>query len=211
MKIEKLDQRDDTLINRLMDIWENSVRATHLFLKEEDILRIAEYVPQVLTQIPVLIAAKKDGKIVGFMGINQDSLEMLFILDKERGQGIGKKLLEYAILNEHVDRLSVNEQNPQARGFYEYMGFAVERRSEQDDQSNPFPLLHMRYNEKRIKMKSKKTLTFSIALMIVVLVLMLFGIYFGKLSDTAIRIVGITVLLDLVMIVFNYMSIKKMK
>lgn len=60
-------------------------------------------------------------------------------------------------------------------------------------------------------MKSKKTLMFSIALMIVALVLMLFGIYFGKLSDTAIRIVGITVLLDLVMIVFNYISIKKMK
>ncbi|MFQ6861462.1 MAG: GNAT family N-acetyltransferase [Beduini sp.] len=145
MEMVKFDQRDDTIINQLMDIWENSVRATHLFLKEEDILRITEYVPQELTQIPVLIAAKKDGRIVGFMGIDQDSLEMLFILDKERGQGIGKKLLEYAILNEHVDRLSVNEQNPQARGFYEYMGFAVEKRSEQDDHGNPFPLLHMRY------------------------------------------------------------------
>lgn len=145
MEIVKFDQRDDTLINQLMDIWENSVRATHLFLTEEDILRIAEYVPQALTQIPVLIAAKKDGKIVGFMGIDQDSLEMLFILDKERGQGIGKKLLEYAILNENVNRLSVNEQNPQAKGFYEYMGFVVEKRSEQDDQGNPFPLLHMRY------------------------------------------------------------------
>lgn len=145
MEIVKFDQRDDTLINQLMDIWENSVRATHLFLTEEDILRIAEYVPQALTQIPVLIAAKKDGKIVGFMGIDQDSLEMLFILDKERGQGIGKKLLEYAILNENVNRLSVNEQNPQAKGFYEYMGFVVEKRSEQDDQGNPFPLLHMRF------------------------------------------------------------------
>lgn len=148
MEIVKLVQRDDVIINQLTRIWENSVRATHLFLKEEDILRIAEYVPQALTQIPILIAAKKEGKIVGFMGIDQDSLEMLFILDKERGQGIGKSLLEYAILNEKVDRLSVNEQNPQARRFYEYMGFAVERRSERDDQGNPFPLLYMRYKRK---------------------------------------------------------------
>ena len=88
MEMVKFDQRDDTIINQLMDIWENSVRATHLFLKEEDILRITEYVPQELTQIPVLIAAKKDGRIVGFMGIDQDSLEMLFILDKERGQAV---------------------------------------------------------------------------------------------------------------------------
>ncbi|WP_041137935.1 hypothetical protein [Beduini massiliensis] len=60
-------------------------------------------------------------------------------------------------------------------------------------------------------MKSKKSLIFSAVLMIVALLLMLFGIYFGKLSDTAVRIVGITILLDAAMIAFNFVSIKKMK
>lgn len=60
-------------------------------------------------------------------------------------------------------------------------------------------------------MKSKKSLIFSAVLMIVALLLMLFGIYFGKLSDTAVRIVGITILLDAAMISFNFVSIKKMK
>lgn len=148
MEIVRINQRDDLIVNELMSIWENSVRATHLFLKEEDILRIAQFVPQALTRIPILIAAKKAGKLVRFMGIDQGSLEMLFILDKERGLGIGKSLLEYAISNEQGNCLSVNEQNPQAREFYEYMGFAVEKRSEHDDQGNPFPLLYMRYKRK---------------------------------------------------------------
>ena len=39
--------------------------------------------------------------------------------------------------------LFVNEQNPQARGFYEHMGFAVRERSELDEQGNPYPILFM--------------------------------------------------------------------
>ena len=87
MEMVKFDQRDDTIINQLMDIWENSVRATHLFLKEEDILRITEYVPQELTQIPVLIAAKKDGRIVGFMGIDQDRIGYVLRSDTTASNG----------------------------------------------------------------------------------------------------------------------------
>ena len=40
--------------------------------------------------------------------------------------------------------MDVNEQNSAARGFYEACGFAVEGRSELDDQGRPYPLLHMR-------------------------------------------------------------------
>ena len=43
--------------------------------------------------------------------------------------------------------LDVNEQNPQARGFYERMGFRVEGRSPVDDAGRPFPQLHMRLAE----------------------------------------------------------------
>lgn len=37
----------------------------------------------------------------------------------------------------------VNEQNPQARGFYEHMGFEVYKRTDHDEQGNPWPLLYM--------------------------------------------------------------------
>ncbi|OAT53609.1 histone acetyltransferase [Providencia heimbachae ATCC 35613] len=42
--------------------------------------------------------------------------------------------------------IDVNEQNPQAVGFYQHMGFSQYRRSELDGQGNPFPVLHMRLN-----------------------------------------------------------------
>lgn len=40
--------------------------------------------------------------------------------------------------------MDVNEQNPQAVGFYKHMGFDTFKRSEFDEQGNPFPILHMK-------------------------------------------------------------------
>ena len=60
-----------------------------------------------------------------------------------RGKGIGKKMLLTGIKNYGVNNLAVNEDNPQARGFYEHMGFKVYQRNELDDQGNPYPVLYM--------------------------------------------------------------------
>jgi putative acetyltransferase len=43
---------------------------------------------------------------------------MLFIDPAHRGQGLGKQLLRYAMQHLNADELDVNEQNPQALGFY---------------------------------------------------------------------------------------------
>lgn len=77
------------------------------------------------------------------MGINGQHLEMLFIAEQERGKGFGKKLLTYGIERCSVNDLAVNEQNPLAKGFYEYMGFKVYKRTETDEQGNPYPILYM--------------------------------------------------------------------
>ena len=81
---------------------------------------------------------------IAFMGINDTKLEMLFIKNSERGKGLGKQLLNYGIKNYHVNELAVNEQNPNAKGFYEYMGFKAYKRTELDEQGNPYPILYMR-------------------------------------------------------------------
>ena len=78
------------------------------------------------------------------MGVDDGSLEMLFISSDERGKGLGRKLMEKAIDEYSVNRLAVNEQNPQAKGFYEHMGFRVYKRSERDEQGGPYPLLYMK-------------------------------------------------------------------
>lgn len=148
MCILEVEERNSDLISKLIAVWEASVRATHLFLSDSEILSIKEYVPQALKSVDKLIIAENDEeKPIAFMGIENETLEMLFITPSERGQGLGKLLLQYGISNYRVNRLTVNEQNPQAKGFYEHMGFHVYKRTDYDEQGNPYPLLYMRLPE----------------------------------------------------------------
>ena len=141
--VEAKDRRPD-LIDRLLEVWETSVRATHLFLSDSEIESIKEYVPKALHEIAHLILAEDEaGCPVAFMGIKGDTLEMLFIAPEERGKGLGKRLIQYGIETYSVERLTVNEQNPQAKGFYEHMGFRVYKRTDLDEQGNPYPILYM--------------------------------------------------------------------
>ena len=77
------------------------------------------------------------------MGIEDTKLEMLFIKNSEIGKGLGKQLLNYGIENYNIRELAVNEQNPNAKGFYEHMGFRTYKRTELDEQGNPYPILYM--------------------------------------------------------------------
>ena len=145
MKIYEVTARTPHLTAELLTVWEASVRATHLFLSDAEILQIKEYVPQALQGIAHLIVAEDDaGAAVGFMGIEAGRLEMLFLSPAARGQGLGRRLLEYGITRYGVRELTVNEQNPQAVGFYEHMGFATYRRTETDEQGGPYSILYMR-------------------------------------------------------------------
>ncbi|RHS80895.1 GNAT family N-acetyltransferase [Butyricicoccus sp. AM42-5AC] len=143
MKILEVADRTPDLINQLLEVWEKSVRATHLFLSDREIKNIKEYVPQALNGIAhLMIDAGEAGRAVAFMGIEDGTLEMLFISPEERGKGLGKRLIEYGIESYSVERLAVNEQNPQAKKFYEHMGFHVNKRTGLDEQGNPYPLLY---------------------------------------------------------------------
>ena len=145
MKEIKKEDRNENLIKELLKVWENSVRATHKFLSNEEILEIKKYVPEALSDIShLIIDTDKNEKPIAFMGIENNKLEMLFITSECRGKGIGKKMLLHGIENYGVNDLAVNEDNPQAKGFYEHMGFRVYQRNELDDQGKPYPVLYMR-------------------------------------------------------------------
>ena len=145
LKISEVQTREPPLLQKLVSVWEKSVRATHLFPSEDEIVRIKEYVPQALEGVAHLLTAENgDGEPVAFMGIENGRLEMLFVLPSERGKGIGKQLLMYGIENYGVNELTVNEQNPQAVGFYEHLGFRTYKRTELDEQGGAYPLLYMR-------------------------------------------------------------------
>lgn len=145
MKLVEVKERNPSLIEKLLCVWESSVKATHLFLSNDEIHNIKQYVPKALSDVPILIVAEcKNGNPIGFMGIDNQTLEMLFVANESKGQGIGRQLLQYGIENYSVCKLSVNEQNPLAKGFYEHMGFTVYNRTQLDEQGNPYPLLYMK-------------------------------------------------------------------
>lgn len=144
MKIyEVLDRAP--LLPALLSIWEASVRATHLFLSDAEVKAIKEYVPQEMQGVAHLIVAENDrGEPIAFMGTERERLEMLFLSPAERGRGLGRQLLQYGIERCGVNEVTVNEQNPQAVGFYQHMGFKAYRRTDHDREGNPYPLLYMR-------------------------------------------------------------------
>ena len=132
-------------MRELLGVWERSVRATHLFLSDGEVRSIREYVPQALLGAAHLLVAEDEaGAPAAFMGVEDGTLEMLFIDPEERGKGLGRRLLRLGIESYGVRRLAVNEQNPRAAGFYEHMGFEAYARSETDEQGNPYPILYMR-------------------------------------------------------------------
>ena len=130
---------------RVVEVWEASVRATHTFVTEADIEVIRPLVWDSLPSAPhVLCVREGSGHVAGFIGVDDTTVEMLFVHPAWRGHGIGRRLLSYAVTNLDADRLDVNEQNPQALGFYLRMGFEVVGRSAVDSIGKPYPLLHMR-------------------------------------------------------------------
>jgi len=129
---------------RLIEIWEASVRATHDFLSEDD---LQELKPLILEQyfdaVDLRCAKSANGEILGFCGVSNGNIEMLFISPEARGKGIGKLLAMRAIKEQEALRVDVNEQNEQALGFYQRIGFSVKGRSPVDGQGKSYPLLHL--------------------------------------------------------------------
>lgn len=127
----------------LADIWRASVRATHDFLSEEHFTEIEALVAtQYLPQAPLWVV-EVDGSPAGFMGLTGAHVDALFIDPRRRAQGLGRGMIAHAVKQEGKLTVDVNEQNPQAVGFYERMGFRRTGRSPHDDAGRPYPLLHM--------------------------------------------------------------------
>jgi putative acetyltransferase len=130
----------------LVDIWLRSVRATHAFLSESDIQFYLPLVRGALSagDLDIWVLASELDQPIGFLGMDRDRIEALFLDPEHRRRGGGRRLVQHARSLSAELRLDVNEQNVDARRFYEACGFIVEGRSEHDGTGRPFPLLHMR-------------------------------------------------------------------
>lgn len=145
MSTFEVDQIRKEEYPNVVEVWETSVRATHDFLKEEDIEFFKSLILNTyLDAVDLRCIRDENGNIIGFSGVADHNLEMLFIHPDVRGKGIGKTLLEYSIKEQGVTKVDVNEDNKQAVEFYERFGFKTYERSELDSSGKPYPTLHMR-------------------------------------------------------------------
>lgn len=139
-----IEQPDVQDCDELLRIWEDAVRSTHHFLTEDDIRFYKPLVRNEYFQAVELYVFRNDsGRIVAFIGLSEDNIEMLFVHPAEQGRGYGKRLMEFAIHEKRIRKVDVNEQNEKALHFYLNRGFEVVGRSVVDGTGKPFPILHM--------------------------------------------------------------------
>lgn len=134
--------------SEIIQIWKSSVDATHDFLTAHDRQEIEKEVVGFFSETPVWVATNQDDQPLGFMFLHEGHLEALFVAASARGLGVGKRLISHALALHPELSIDVNEQNQQAVGFYQHMGFQVSGRSRRDNQGRPYPLLHLRMANK---------------------------------------------------------------
>lgn len=133
--------------DRVIEIWRRAVDATHDFLSAEDRAALDELICGFLPQAPLLLAVDEQDQPHGFMLIDKGHMEALFIDPDARGTGIGAQLVREGLASWPEMTTDVNEQNDQAVGFYQHMGFRPVGRSATDDQGRPYPLIHLQYQK----------------------------------------------------------------
>lgn len=123
--IKKLQKTD---INRVADIWLKTNLKAHYFIPEQYWTNNYEVVKEMLPQAEVYVY--EDDKIIqGFVGINDEYIEGIFVSDEMQSRGIGKMLLDY--IKDKKDRLQlkVYQKNVRAMSFYQREGFTIQSES----------------------------------------------------------------------------------
>lgn len=118
-KLQKVD------INRVADIWLKTNLKAHYFIPEQYWTNNYEVVKEMLPQAEVYVY--EDDKIIqGFIGINDEYIEGIFVSDEMQSRGIGKMLLDY--IKDKKDRLQlkVYQKNVRAMSFYQREGFTIQ-------------------------------------------------------------------------------------
>ena len=119
--IRKLQKSD---IDRVAEIWLNTNLKAHDFISEQYWHGNFDMVKEKFPQAEVYVY-ESDGKVQGFIGLDGEYIEGIFVSDEMQSQGIGKVLLDYAKSRKSELRLNVYRKNTRAIRFYQREGFSV--------------------------------------------------------------------------------------
>lgn len=119
--IRKFEKKD---INAVMKIWKNENIRAHNFIAKKYWQDNYEYVKDILPKADVYVYIL-DEKIVGFVGVNKNYIEGIFIDINNQHSGIGTSLLDKIKENKDNLTLSVYKKNENAISFYEKSNFII--------------------------------------------------------------------------------------
>ena len=89
----------------IAELWEASVRATHHFLKPEEIGFYTPYLLKYALPACRLYGIKtNEGKLCAFIGLSDDKIEMLFVNPKFFKNGCGRRLVDFAEREKNIKK-----------------------------------------------------------------------------------------------------------
>lgn len=119
--IRKFEKND---INPVMQIWKNENIKAHKFISKEYWKNNYYYVKEILPNAEIYVYVLKEN-IVGFIGINENYIEEIFIDTNNQCKGIGTSLLNKVKENRDNLTLSVYKKNINAINFYKKNDFII--------------------------------------------------------------------------------------
>ncbi len=109
-------------INIIMQIWINENIKIHNFISKEYWKNNYDYVKNILPEAEIYVYVLQ-GKIIGFIGINENYIEGIFVKANNQCKGIGTSLLNKVKENKNTLTLKVYEKNINAINFYKKNNF----------------------------------------------------------------------------------------
>ncbi|WP_416863383.1 glutamine-hydrolyzing GMP synthase, partial [Helicobacter ganmani] len=155
------------MLTALLDLWEDSVRVSHTFLTKQHIAEIKVEVKAALQSSQNIITATDKKDFLGFVGVEKNKIEMLFVASSAFRKGIGKALLKEALERYLKDYpcilVDCNEQNTQGFAFYKSLGFEKVGMSEKDSAGRDFPIVHLKVSKAILKKALERGTSDSVA------------------------------------------------
>ncbi len=122
----------DTDTDQIMKIWLDTNIKAHHFIDSSYWLKSYVTVEKVLPQATVYVY-DSNGQIQGFLGLNGDYIEGIFVDADYQSKGIGRELLGYAKERHNKLHLNVYKRNEKAAAFYLREGFVVSTEQIEED------------------------------------------------------------------------------
>lgn len=119
--IRKFKKED---IDEVMEIWKKENIRTHNFISKEYWENNYEYVKDILPNADIYVYIMNEN-IVGFIGLNNDHIEGIFVDINNQHNGIGTSLLNKIKEEKEKLTLSVYKKNINAIKFYKKNGFII--------------------------------------------------------------------------------------